>query len=195
MPAMPMSNKRHDINLFHFNFTLIKSVTGKFFSELKELVEKQTEVMVTLQGKLEECRKDFESTTIELEKTKQENTKLKDDLGKQNIKFEGMFENLQKDDQDIIASITKQKVDIDNHQTALKKLMELVCDESNKNKNVTNNVANLTKNMEAKVQDINGNIQNVASLQVSSTFAQLFFCFYVKCSIVFSPKLMKLLNI
>ena len=151
--------------------------------------------MVTLQGKLEECRKDFESTTIELEKTKQENTKLKDDLGRQNIKFEGMFENLQKDDQDIIASITKQKVDIDNHQTALKKLMELVCDESNKNKNVTNNVANLTKNMEAKVQDINGNIQNVASLQVSSTFAQLFFCFYVKCSIVFSPKLMKLLNI
>ena len=134
-------------------------------------MEKQTEAMVTLQGKLEECRKDFKSTSIELEKTKQENTKLKDDLGKQNMKFQDMFDSLQKDNKDIIASITKQKVDIDNHQTALKNMMELVCDESNKNKNVTNNLANLSKNMEAKVQDINGNIQNVASLQVSSTFA------------------------
>ena len=136
-------------------------------SELKELVETQTEVIVDIQGKLEECGRNLNSTTIDLEKTKNENKKIKEELHNQNNKFQSMYDILQQEDKDIIKGLTKHKVDIDNHQEALKNVMELICEESNKNKNVANNIMNLSKNTEAKIEELKSNIKiEQASLQV-----------------------------
>ena len=138
-----------------------------FSSELKELVEKQTEVIVNIQGKLEECGKNLNSTTIDLEKTKVENKKIKEELHNQNNKFQSMYDMLQQEDRDIIKSLDKHKVDIDNHQEALKNVMELICEESNKNKNIVNNITNLSKNTDVKIEELISNIKTEqASLQV-----------------------------
>ena len=78
-----------------------------------------------------------------------------------------MYDILQQEDKDIIKGLTKHKVDIDNHQEALKNVMELICEESNKNKNVANNIMNLSKNTEAKIEELKSNIKiEQASLQV-----------------------------
>ena len=136
-------------------------------SELKELVETQTEVIVDIQGKLEECGRNLNSTTIDLEKTKNENKKIKEELHNQNNKFQSMYDILQQEDKDIIKGLTKHKVDIDNHQEALKNVMELICEESNKNKNIVNNITNLSKNTDVKIEELISNIKTEqASLQV-----------------------------
>ena len=123
-------------------------------SELKELVEKQTQVIVNMQGKLEECGKNLDSTTSDLEKTKLENKRMREELNNQNAKFQDMFGILQQEDKDIVATFLKQKVDIDNHRESLKKFMELLCEETEKNKNSINNVTNFSQNTSVKVDEL-----------------------------------------
>ena len=123
-------------------------------SELKELVEKQTQVIVNMQGKLEECGKNLDSTTSELEKTKLENKRMREELNNQNAKFQDMFGILQQEDKDIVATFLKQKVDIDNHRESLKKFMELLCEETEKNKNSINNITNFSQNTSVKVDEL-----------------------------------------
>ena len=123
-------------------------------SELKELVEKQTQVIVNMQGKLEECGKNLDSTTSDLEKTKLENKRMREELNNQNAKFQDMFGILQQEDKDIVATFLKQKVDIDNHRESLKKFMELLCEETEKNKNSINNITNFSQNTSVKVDEL-----------------------------------------
>ena len=83
------------------------------FSELKELLEKQTEMILNIQAKLEEYNEQLKVNKTEMEKTKWENAKLREELGHQNAKFEDVIETLTKEDRDIVHSLAKQKVDFD----------------------------------------------------------------------------------
>ena len=129
-----------------------------------------------MQEKLDEFSKNCDLTSTDLEKTKRENKKLKEDLLNQNAKFQDMFDILQQEDKDILCSLVKQKVDIDSHQEALKRVMELLCEEGNKNINLSNNFTNFSKNIDGKVDELNFNIEKVASMQVHTTksFSDLF---------------------
>ena len=119
-----------------------------------------------MQGKLDEFSKNCDLTSTDLEKTKRENKKLKEDLLNQNAKFQDMFDILQQEDKDILCSLVKQKVDIDSHQEALKRVMELLCEEGNKNINLSNNLTNFSKNIDGKVDDLSFNIEKVSTMQV-----------------------------
>ena len=121
---------------------------------MKELVEKQTQVIVNMQEKLEECGKNLDTTTSDLEKTKLENKRMREELNNQNAKFQDMFGILQQEDKDIVATFLKQKVDIDNHRESLKKFMELLCEETEKNKNSINNITNFSQNTSVKVDEL-----------------------------------------
>ena len=57
------------------------------------------------------------------------------------------------------------KVDIARNQDSLKNVMEQLSSQSDKNKNINNNIANLTKNVDHSIEELNS---NVISLQVSS---------------------------
>ena len=100
-----------------------------------------------MQGKLDEFGKKFDLTSTDLEKTKLENKKLREELLSNNAKFQDMYDILQQEDKDILCSLVKQKVDIDSHQEALKRVMELLCEEGNKNINLSNNLTNFSKNI------------------------------------------------
>ena len=76
------------------------------------MIEKQNEVIATIQETLEECQKNLVTTKIDLEKAKSENQCLKDDLRKQNGNCQELYESLKQDDKDIINSLIKQKVRI-----------------------------------------------------------------------------------
>ena len=99
----------------------------------------------------------------------------------QNAKFQDMYDILQQEDKDILCSLVKQKVDIDSHQEALKRVMELLCEEGNKNINLSNNFTNFSKNVDGKVDELNFNIEQVSSMQVHTTksFSDLFLKFYI----------------
>ena len=90
-----------------------------------------------MQGKLDEFGKKFDLTSTDLEKTKLENKKLREELLSHNAKFQDMYDILQQEDKDILCSLVKQKVDIDSHQAALKRVMELLCEEGNKHINLS----------------------------------------------------------
>ena len=139
-------------------------------------MEKQSDVIVKMQEKLDEFSKNCDLTSTNLEKTKLENKKLKEELNNQNAKFQDMFDILQQEDKDILCSLVKQKVDIDSHQEALKRVMELLCEEGNKNINLSNNFTNFSKNVDGKVDELNFNIEQVSSMQVHTTksFSDLF---------------------
>ena len=119
-----------------------------------------------MQGKLDEFGKKFDLTSTDLEKTKLENKKLREELLSNNAKFQDMYDILQQEDKDILCSLVKQKVDIDSHQEALKRVMELLCEEGNKNINLTNNLTNFSKNIDGKVDDLSFNIEKVSKMQV-----------------------------
>ena len=174
----PPSSPSNIFLSFHPN---LKVCWNLFSSELKELVEKQSEVIVKIQGKLEEFGKNFESTSTDLEETKLENKKLKEELHSQDAKFEDMCEMLQQEDKDILCSLMKQKVDIDSHEEAFKRFRELLCEEENKNKILTNNLTNFSQNINGKVDDVSSKIENIALTQVHyhQSFSNLFSRFYV----------------
>ena len=152
------------------------------FSELKELLEKQTEMILNIQAKLEEYSEQLKLNKTELEKSKWENAKLREELGHQNAKFEDVFETLQKEDRDIVHSLAKQKVDFDGFlaklsnqeevldQTKilseklnvnLNSMNELVKEEASQNKNVTANLNNSIKTVDAKLDDVNNKLVEI----------------------------------
>ncbi len=129
-----------------------------------------------MQEKLDEFSKNCDLTSTNLEKTKLENKKLKEELNNQNAKFQDMFDILRQEDKDILCSLVKQKVDIDSHQDALKRVMELLCEEGNKNINLSNNFTNFSKNVDGKVDELNFKIEQIASMQVhtNKSFSDIF---------------------
>lgn len=134
-----------------------------------------------MQEKLDEFSKNCDLTSTNLEKTKLENKKLKEELNNQNAKFQDMFDILQQEDKDILCSLVKQKVDIDSHQDALKRVMELLCEEGNKNINLSNNFTNFSKNVDGKVDELNFKIEQIASMQVhtNKSFSDIFLKFFI----------------
>ena len=80
------------------------------FSELKELVEKQSDLILDLNCKIEECNQNLKETNSELETVKLENIDLKVSLAQQNTKFENLFENLEQEGNSIKNTMSKQKV-------------------------------------------------------------------------------------
>ena len=99
-------------------------------SELKELVEKQSELILDLNTKIEECHQSQRETSQELEHSKMENVKLKVELSQQNTKFEKMFESLEQEGISIKNTVSKQKVGIEDliskyekHDEVLRKLI------------------------------------------------------------------------
>ena len=83
------------------------------FSELKDLVEKQSDLILDLNCKLEECNQNLKETNSELESCKLENINLKVSLAQQNTKFEKIFENLEQEGNSIKNTMSKQKVHIE----------------------------------------------------------------------------------
>ena len=80
------------------------------FSELRELVEKQSDLILDLNCKIEECNQNLKETNSELETVKLENIDLKVSLAQQNTKFENLFENLEQEGNSIKNTMSKQKV-------------------------------------------------------------------------------------
>ena len=151
-------------------------------SELKELLEKQTEMILNIEAKLVDYSEHLKVNKTELEKTKWENAKLREELGHQNAKFEDIFETLQKEDRDIVHSLAKQKVDFDgfvaklsNQEEVLSQTKvlfeklnvklnctnELLKEEATQNKDITANLNNSLKTVNAKVDDVNNNILEI----------------------------------
>ena len=88
----------------------IVMVSHLCFSELKELVEKQSDLILDLNCKIEECNQNLKETNSELESVKLENIDLKVSLAQQNTKFENLFENLEQEGNSIKNTMSKQKV-------------------------------------------------------------------------------------
>ena len=130
------------------------------FSELKDLVEKQSDLILDLNCKLEECSQNLKETNSELENCKLENLTLKVSLAQQNTKFEKIFESLEMEGNSIKNTMSRQKVDIEGldsrfekHDEALVNIRELIKEEKNINKSESSNQMNLFKTLDAKVED------------------------------------------
>ena len=153
-------------------------------SELKELLEKQTEMILNIEAKLADYSEHLKVNKTELEKTKWENAKLKEELGHQNAKFEDIFETLQKEDRDIVHSLAKQKVDLEGFLAKLSKQEEMIVqtktlseklnvnlnctnellkEEAMQNKDMTANLNNSLKTVDAKVDDVDKKLLGVVS--------------------------------
>jgi len=106
LPSLPSFDKKEDpVEVLQ---EVVDEQADKI-SELKELLEKQTEMILNIEAKLTDYSEHLKVNKTELEKTKWENAKLREELGHQNAKFEDIFETLQKEDRDIVHSLAKQK--------------------------------------------------------------------------------------
>ena len=141
-------------------------------------------MILSIEKKLADYVEQLKANKTELEKTKWENAKLREELGHQNAKFEDIFETLQKEDRDIVHSLAKQKVDFDGFLTRLsnqeevltktkvlseKLKMELSCNaeilnqEATQNKDNTANLHNSIKTVDARVDDVNNKLIEMVS--------------------------------
>ena len=100
-------------------------------------MEKQSDLILDLNCKLEECSQNLKETNSELESVKLENINLKVSLAQQNTKFEKIYENLEMEGNSIKNTMSKQKVDIEGLQSrsesqdeALVNIRELIREEN-----------------------------------------------------------------
>ena len=106
LPSLPSFDKKEDPLL------TLQDLVDERLSELKDLVEKQSDMILDLNTKIEECNQDLTDTKQDLEDCKTENAKLRGELGQQNTKFVKMFESLEQEGITIKNTASKQKVNI-----------------------------------------------------------------------------------
>ena len=104
LPSLPSFDKKVD------PLATLQDLVEERLNELKELVEKQSDMILDLNSKIADCSQDLTETKQDLEDYKLENVKLKAELGQQNTKFEKMFESLQQEGISIKNTASKQKV-------------------------------------------------------------------------------------
>ena len=162
-------------------------------------MEKQSDLILDLNCKIEECNQNLKETNSELESCKLENINLKVSLAQQNTKFEKIFENLEQEGISIKNTMSKQKVDIEglqssyeNHDEALVNIRKLIIEENKINKSESTNQINLVfKTIDNKVEENRKFFdESLASHQVHMAHTD---CLNVWCN--FSPKLRRTSNI
>ena len=158
-------------------------------------MEKQSDLILDLNCKLEECSQNLKETNSELESVKLENINLKVSLAQQNTKFEKIYENLEMEGNSIKNTMSKQKVDIEGLQSrsesqdeALVNIRELIREENKISKSESTNQLNILK---TKVEENKKFFDEyLASYQVHMSYID---SLNVVC--LFSPKLRRTLNI
>ena len=115
-------------------------------------MEKQSDLILDLNCKIEESNQNLKETNSELESVKLENINLKVSLAQQNTKFEKIFENLEMEGNSIKNTMSRQKVDIEglqsrseNHDEAFVNIRELIIEENKINKSESTNQLNILK--------------------------------------------------